>query len=132
MTPFPAITALAAAALALWLLWLSAAVIRQRIAASRALGVREADRMLLRAVRAHANFAEYAPMALLLLLLLEVGGAPAWWVGALAAALVAGRVTHALGISREPEALRFRQAGMMLTFAVLGLGALSLAALALG
>jgi uncharacterized membrane protein YecN with MAPEG domain len=130
--PFPAITALTAASLALWLLWLSVAVIRERLRAKRALGVRDDDRMLLRAVRAHANFAEYAPMALVLLLLLEVGGAPSWWVGALAAALVAGRVTHALGISREPEALRFRQAGMLLTFGVLGLGALSLAALALG
>ncbi len=129
---FPTITALAAAALALWLLWLSVAVIRERIAAKRALGVSDDDRMLLRAVRAHANFSEYAPMALVLLLILEMGGAPAWWVGALAAALVAGRVAHALGISREPEALRFRQAGMMLTFSVLGLGALSLAVLALG
>lgn len=127
---FPTITALAASALALWLLWLSVAVIRQRIATRRALGVRDDDRMLLRAVRAHANFAEYAPMALVLLLLLELGGAPSWWVAALAAALVAGRVAHALGISREPEALRFRQAGMMLTFAVLALGAVSLLALA--
>lgn len=127
---FPTVTALAAALLALWLLWLSVAVIRQRLRARVAIGTGEST-LLLRAVRAHANFAEYVPVSLALLLLLELGGAPRWWVAGLAGALVVGRVTHALGIAREPEALRFRQAGMLLTFSVLGFGALSLLALAL-
>jgi uncharacterized membrane protein YecN with MAPEG domain len=127
---FPTFTSLAAAALALWLLWLSCAVIRERLRTRAAIGTGD-DMLLLRAVRAHGNFAEYVPLSLALLLLLELGGAPGLWVAALAAALVAGRVFHALGIAREPEALRLRQAGMLLTFGVLGLGALSLALLAL-
>lgn len=125
----PPVTATAAALLALWLLWLSVAVIRQRLAAKRAIGVKDGDVLLLRAVRAHANFCEYAPTALILLLLAELGGAPTWWVAALAAALVAGRATHAIGISREPETLILRQIGMLLTFAVLAAGALTLLAL---
>ncbi|MBY0335181.1 MAG: MAPEG family protein [Acetobacteraceae bacterium] len=129
MSPAP-VTSLWAALCAAWLLWLSVAVIRQRLRARVAIGLGE-DRLLLRACRAQGNFVEYAPLALLLILLLELGGTAAWFLHALGAALFLGRVVHALGISREPEQLRLRQAGMLLTFGVLALGAAALLARAL-
>ena len=45
---------------------------------------------------------------------------------ALGGLALAGRVAHAMGISREPENLKLRQLGMALTFTVLGLAPLLL------
>ena len=67
----------------------------------------------LRAMLAHANFAEYVPLALLLIYLVEVAPASAVLVHAL------GRALHAWGVSRSPEDFRFRVAGMSLTLASL-------------
>ena len=72
-----------------------------------------------RAMRVHANFAEYAPMALLLLALAESVGTPSVLLHVAGVALVAGRVTHAYGMSQAPENFRFRTAGMLLTFGVI-------------
>ena len=69
------------------------------------------------------NFAEYAPLILLLLWLVETSAYPAWVVHGLGAALLAGRVLHAYGVSQAREDFRFRVAGMMLTFATLGVSA---------
>jgi hypothetical protein len=84
------------------------------------------DRELARAVRVHANFAEYVPLALLLIWLLESGGAPAAAIHGLCAALLAGRLLHAWGVSRVREDLRFRVAGMALTFVAIAGAALGL------
>lgn len=73
------------------------------------------DRALQRAIRAHANLAEYAPLALLLLYLVEVAGSGPMTVHALGAALLLGRLLHALGISRVREPLPLRMMGMVLT-----------------
>lgn len=51
-----------------------------------------------RAVRAHANAVEYVPLALLLLLLLELRGWPAAVLHALGVLLLAGRLAHAQGL----------------------------------
>lgn len=82
-----------------------------------------------RAVRAHGNFAEYVPLALLLLALAEASGMPSGWVHAHAAGLLLGRCVHALGVSRSPETLALRVAGMVLTLAALGGAALALLAM---
>ena len=70
-------------------------------------------------------------LGLILLGLLEGLRAPVPLVFGLAAALVLGRALHAFGISREPEELRFRVAGMVLTFAMLAATGLLLAGFAL-
>lgn len=119
------ITSLYAALLALLFLALSVLVIRQRLRNRVAIGLGEAEG-LLRASRAHANFAEYVPILLVLLLLIELGGAPAWQLHGLGAAILLGRALHAAGISRSPERLVLRQAGMMLTFGSLVVGSLRL------
>ncbi|HZH45981.1 MAG TPA: MAPEG family protein [Roseococcus sp.] len=119
------VTALYAALLALLFLALSVLVIRQRLEAKVALGLGKAEG-LLRASRAHGNFAEYVPILLVLLLLLELGGSRPWLLHALGAAILLGRVLHASGISRSPERLVLRQAGMLLTFVPLAVAALAL------
>lgn len=79
---------------------------------------------LLRAIRAHGNFAEYVPLTVLLLALAESQGNPPLLLHALGLALLAGRIAHAWGISRTAEELRYRVFGMAATFTALLGGAL--------
>lgn len=67
------------------------------------------DAALTRAIRAHANFAEYAPMVLLLLVLLGLLGFEPVWLHAYGATFTAGRVVGAFGMMRpkHPNPLRF-------------------------
>lgn len=71
---------------------------------------------LRRAMRVHANFAEYSPLALLLIFFVEHDGAGMVLVNALGCTLVAGRMLHAWGVSQEQENFRYRVSGMALTF----------------
>jgi uncharacterized membrane protein YecN with MAPEG domain len=82
--------------------------------------------LLLRATRAHANFSEYVPLGLLLILFVEMSGAAIWLVHALGLALLVGRSLHAFGISQVAEKLPFRVAGMALTLTSLVAAALVL------
>ena len=120
----PRVTAIYAALLALLFLGLSLRVIGHRHRTLVALGT-GGDPGLQRAVRVHANFAEYAPLVLVLLLVAELLAAPGWWLHAMGLALLAGRALHAFGVSREPEDIRIRAAGMVLTFASLAAGAVT-------
>ena len=126
----PRITAIYAALLALLFLALSLQVIRQRHSTKTALGT-GGHPQLERVARVHANFAEYAPFALLLILLAELLAAPVWWLHLLGLALLAGRALHAHGVSQPAENLRIRTVGMAMTFSVLALGSLTLLALVL-
>jgi hypothetical protein len=56
------------------------------------------DELLRRSIRAHGNFVEYAPTALILLALVEWNGAPAMLTWSLAIAFLAARVLHAYGM----------------------------------
>ncbi len=71
---------------------------------------------LIRAIRAHANFAEFVPLGLFLLLLVELSAAQPWLVHVLGASLLFGRLSHAWGISQVAEKFKFRISGMLLTF----------------
>lgn len=118
-----------AALLALGFIYLSFRVIGVRRARKIAIGT-QGDPQLERAIRVHSNFVEYAPFALLLLFMLETSGGYEWLVHALCLALVAGRASHAYGMSNEKEDFRFRQVGMVTTFAVIAITAFALLALA--
>ena len=83
------------------------------------------NRLLQRRLRAHGNFAEYCPLGLVLMALAELQGAPAWTLHLIGAALIAGRLVHAYGVSKEPEPIRLRVIGMVLTFTALISGALT-------
>lgn len=111
-------TALYASFLGFLFVFLSLRVIRARRAAQIALGD-GGDRLLLRGMRVQANFAEYVPLALVLMGLAESLGTPAIALHILGMALVAGRLSHAYGVSREREDYRFRIAGMGATCSVI-------------
>lgn len=122
-----AVTPVYAGLLTLLYLALSLRVIGRRHALRVALGD-GGDEVLMRRQRAHANFVEYAPLGLVLLALAELNGVAAWGLHAIGAALLAGRALHGYGISRTPERLAFRSAGMVLTFgALLAAAAVNLA-----
>jgi hypothetical protein len=115
-----AITALYAGLLAPLLIFLGVRVIGARRAARVPIGD-GGDKALLRAMRVHGNFAEYVPMALILMALAESLATPALILHGLGLALVAGRLSHAYGLSQTKENFRFRTTGMGLTFTVIGL-----------
>ena len=69
----------------------------------------------------HANFAEYVPVALILLALAESMKIPSVVLHALGLMLVAGRTVHAYALSRNPHILRLRVLGMWMTLATIGL-----------
>ncbi|QEY31261.1 glutathione metabolism protein [Synechococcus sp. RSCCF101] len=107
-----------AAAIALLFVVLSLRTIRLRNRFRVALG--DGDRVdLQRAIRAHANCAEYAPFGLLLLMACEQLGAATAVLLVDGALLLIGRVVHALAVSRRAERIRQRVVGMACTFASL-------------
>ena len=73
---------------------------------------------MLRAMRVHSNFAEYAPFTLFMIYLVEINGASPLLVHALGVSLLIGRLSHAFGVSRHNEQYQYRVAGMALTFTV--------------
>lgn len=75
------------------------------------------------ACRSHANFAEYVPLALLLMGGIEMAGASHWFLMLLALLLIAARVAHPLGMSR-PAPNPFRAGGAAVTWAVIVLASL--------
>lgn len=125
------ITALYAGILALLYMVLAIRVIGARRQAQVGLGTGD-DPELLRRVRIHGNFAEYVPICLLLMLLLELGGVPAWQVHVAGVLLVAGRMSHAYALSLTSGASIGRVIGMTGAFLVLILGGLRAIALGLG
>jgi uncharacterized protein len=116
------ITALYAALIALLFLVLSQRVIGARQAVRVPLGD-GGDRALARAIRAHANCAEYAPIGIILIGLAESLAVPAPILHGLGISLVAGRIVHAYKVSQEPENLRVRVAGMGLTITAIAVAA---------
>lgn len=119
------VTGLYAALFALLLVALSINVIRCRVSARVGLGD-GGDPGLLRAGRAQGNFIEYVPLALIVILALELNHADRTLLHALGIALLLGRISHAYAL--VTDRLRFRQAGMILTFGVLLVGAVALLA----
>ncbi len=81
---------------------------------------------MLRAIRVHGNFAEYAPLALLMIALVELNAGGGTLVHGLCLALLFGRISHAYGVSRSQENFRFRVFGMSMTFLAITGAALTL------
>ena len=75
--------------------------------------------LLQRAMRVNANFAEYVPLALLLIYFVELHDGPRLHIHLMGSALIGGRLLHAWGVSQEQENFRYRTAGMALTFSVM-------------
>jgi uncharacterized membrane protein YecN with MAPEG domain len=122
------VTALYAGLLGLYFIWLATRVIKARRV--HRVGIGTSHRLVERPARAHGNFAEYVPFALLLLALCEINSLPDWALHVLGVTLVAGRVLHATGIAKEPEDFKWRILGMSLTFTMMGVAAAALLGLA--
>ena len=114
-----------AGVLAILFIYLSVRVIRIRRRERIALGDK-GNVHLRRAMAVQANFAEYAPLALLLGGFVEMQGFSSVLVHTIGLILVAGRFVHAYGVSQEDENYRFRVIGMSLTFLAIGLSSLIL------
>ena len=114
----PTVTAFYAALLALLCVVLSMQVIRQRREKRIGLGA-GGDAALEKAMRVFGNFAEYAPLFVVLMALAEMLGTARPWLHVYGALFVAGRIAHALGLSHSSGASAGRVGGMVATQLVL-------------
>ena len=127
------VTTVIAALLALMALPLSIHVSARRASIGMKAGVIHAavfgyadDPMLRNAIRAFGNFMEYSPLALIMLGLYELNGAPKltlWWLGG---AFVAGRALHAVAMTFIPKMPAPRGIAMFTTYAALGWPAIAM------
>tara|TARA_R110002111_G_scaffold182460_1_gene248002 strand:+ start:213 stop:617 length:405 start_codon:yes stop_codon:yes gene_type:complete len=108
------VTALAAAICALLLIFMKFKVIGQRVKTETLFGAGEDAKMKM--VRGtHANLAENAPIALILMALLEMANAHHWTLTGLAALFLVARAIHIYGMYQHHAtgSVRFRQAGVL-------------------
>lgn len=110
-------TALYAALLALVGVALQQLVGRERLRSGVSLGD-GGDPALATAMRRQANFVEQVPMALLLLALIELNGAPVLWLHALGGGLLAARVVHPFGLEMGTSQRMPRFLGALATLLV--------------
>ena len=111
----PAITALYAGLLGILYIALGGFVVAQRRRARIGLGT-GSDPALERSVRVHGNFAEYAPLFLVLLLVAELAGAAGALLHLLGAAFLLARIGHAFGLGRSSGTSTGRFFGTLVTW----------------
>ena len=111
------ITPFYAGLLALWFLVLSVRVVQRR-QGGIFLGD-GGDPQMLRVIRGHANFAEYVPLILLLMALLELGHTSSYLLHAAGIALLLARLLHGYALSFTQKFRFGRFYGAGLTFLVL-------------
>lgn len=114
----PTITALYAGLLGILYMFLCWQVVAQRRRAKVGLGV-GGDTALERAVRVHGNFAEYAPLFVVLLLVAELNGGAPVPLHVLGGAFVLARIGHALGLGRSSGVSKGRFYGTLVTWVAL-------------
>ncbi len=125
-----AITPIYAALIALLYVTLSVKVILQRRSDKISVGD-GGSKMMIKAIRTHSNCAEYAPIGLLLIAMVELQGAGGALLHVLGLLLLAGRLLHAYGFGRTPQIVILRQIGMGLTFTAILVAAIANLVLAL-
>ena len=112
-----------ASILALWIVWLSIRVVKLRRKKKVALGD-GGDSELLAAIRTQGNATEYLPIALILLILLELNEGYYILIHLAGLALLAGRLLHQRAL--EKNNISNRVLGMRLTlFTIIGLALLN-------
>ncbi|HEY6544157.1 MAG TPA: MAPEG family protein [Dokdonella sp.] len=112
------VTGIYAALAALLVLLLAARVSLARRRSGVGIGA-GGDHELGRRIRAHGNAVESLPIALLLLLLLDLGQTPPLWLHVFGVVLLVGRVLHAIGLSRSAGVSFGRMVGTVLTWGVI-------------
>lgn len=101
-------------------LYLAFAVIRLRWSERVSIGDNGNARVL-RAMRAHGNFSEYVPIALMLMMMAELGGVGTGVLHAIGAPLLAGRVAHGWCFLFAARNVKARVAGMAMTLVSIGI-----------
>lgn len=120
-----AVTPVYAALLTFLYLYLAYAVIRLRFKEHISLGD-AGNAAFLRTMRAHGNFAEYVPLALVLMMMAELGGASAGVLHTIGALLLAGRISHGWCFLFTARNFNARVAGMAMTLFAIGIAGGSL------
>ncbi len=112
------ITALYAGLLGLLMMVFAFRVVAVRRATAIGLGD-GGNALLFSRIRIHGNAAEYVPLALLLMLLLELNGTSFRELHVMGLALLVGRLAHAQGLSFSEGVSPGRLVGNVLTWAVI-------------
>lgn len=117
------ITALTAAICAILLLITAIDTVRQRMASKTAFGDGGGNAKLISASRSHGNLAEHAPLAIIMIGLLEPHANP-YALGAVAAFFLFARVCHIFGLyapmsTEPPLGRKIGVSGTWLVYAVL-------------
>jgi uncharacterized membrane protein YecN with MAPEG domain len=123
VSTLPLVTAFYAALTGLLAAFLTVNVIRNRVQ----LQIGEMDggkAEMRRVIRAHGNFAEHAPLILILMGAAELGGSPKYAIHILGVALVISRVLSAWGLSHSLGPSFGRQAGAGLAVLIYVAGSL--------
>ena len=116
------VTLLYTSLLALWFVILSIRVIRYRGTASISLGD-GGNLELQRRIRGHGNFVDYAPLALILMGLLELSGADKTSLHVIGGLLLVGRLAHGWALSFTEGNAVGRAGGMALTLTAIVIAA---------
>lgn len=117
------ITALTAAICAIMLLITAIDTVRQRLRAKAAFGD-GGDAGLISASRSHGNLAEHAPLAVILIGLLEQSGAHHWTLTGIAVLFLFARMMHIIGLyapmsTKPPLPRQIGVIGTWLSYALL-------------
>jgi uncharacterized membrane protein YecN with MAPEG domain len=119
------VTLSAAAAAALMAMWLGMRVGRVRMATKVAHGD-AGEPLLLKRMRAQANFVEYTPFVLVLIAAIELSGRGGHWLTWVAAIYFLARIAHAFGMDNDTARNPLRGIGIGVTMlTLLGLGAVA-------
>jgi uncharacterized protein len=124
---YPTTTAFFAGLFALVYLGLAGWVVAGRLTGQTLFG--NGDEGLTRRVRAHANFGEYVPFALILIGLYEAGGGARGLVTGLLVVLLVARLAHPVGMlapRNSPQQFACRGGGTVATFGVMTVAAVAL------
>lgn len=117
MTTLP-VTSLFAALLTLLYIVLAVRIIRLRW--RERVGIGTGDSLPLKAaVRVHGNFAEYVPLGLILLALMEANNASELMLFAMGGVLFIARIFHAIGLTKSIGVSIYRTIGVLGTFSML-------------
>lgn len=112
------VTPLYAGLLGLLYIALSTLVIRGRWKFKTGIGT-GGNKEMARLVRVHGNFSEYVPLALLLMCLVEIGGASNMTLHIIGGMLFIGRLAHAYGLYSHAGTSPGRFIGVGCTFTVI-------------
>lgn len=109
----PVITALYGALNAILNVLLAERVTRMRRVHNTSIGEGNAEPLLV-AIRAHANNAEYVPLSIVMMLLVELCGGSPTYLHIYGGLLFVARIAHAVGLPR-PSPNPYRFAGVLIT-----------------